>query len=149
MRRICVAAAIVVLGALAFAGGAQACSCLDRAPREALRDADAAIVGQVVEVVPRDDYSADYRVRVHRVFKGGGLRRGMTVTVRSGSSGAACGLPRPSEYRYGMFLGRGEAGWRGSLCGLAAPRELAAAANGTQRNRDLDSASASTIDCAS
>lgn len=149
MRRLSIAAAIVVLGALVFAGGAQACSCVNRAPQEALRDADAAVVAQVVEVVPRDDYSADYRLWVHRVFKGRSLRRGMTITVRSASSGAACGLPQAGGHRYGMFLGRGEDGWRGSLCGLFAPRELVAAGSGARRNSDLGPASASSINCAS
>ena len=143
-RRLSVAAAIVGLGALSFASGAQACSCAEIHPRAATRQADAAIVGSVVGVVPQDRYSAEYRVRVHRVYKGSGLRVGTTLSVQSGPNGKACGLPSPSGDRYGMFLGRRDGGWRGSLCGLVAAKELAAALSGPQRNRDLDASSSSS-----
>jgi hypothetical protein len=141
--------AIVILGALLFSSDAQACSCVEPNPRSALRQADAAIIGHVVGVVPLDDYNSDYLVRVHRVFKGDDLGRGMTIAVRSGPNGASCGLPSAGPRRYGMFLGRGEDGWRGSLCALTRPRELVAATAGFQRNGDLDPASASVSDCAS
>jgi hypothetical protein len=140
--RLSLAAAIVVLGALAFAGGAQACSCLEMSPRAGLRAADAAIVGRLVEVVPRDRYSAEYRYRVRRVYKGNGMRRGRMISVRSSLDGASCGLPAAVGRRYGLFLGRSDDGWRGSLCGLVDPGDLATATGGAQRNHELDLGSA-------
>ena len=69
MRRLSIAVAIVILGALAFAGSAQACSCVRMAPSEAMQRADAAIVGKLVKVVPRGRLRADYRYRVQHVYK--------------------------------------------------------------------------------
>jgi hypothetical protein len=153
VRRLAAAAAVVVLGALASAPGAQACSCLERPPSEALRDADAAVVGTLVEVVVHHDYGADYRYRLHRVYKGPSeLRSGRTISVRSARHGAACGLPSAVGRRYGLYLGHSGGGWRGSLCGLFDPAEMAAVARaGVHRNSDLDVAAAfaSTADCAS
>ena len=86
--------AIVVLGALAFAGSAQACSCVRMAPSEAMQRADAAIIGKLVKVVPRGRLKADYRYLVQHVYKGGaGIRRGGLLSVRSARQSSACGLP--------------------------------------------------------
>jgi hypothetical protein len=121
-RRLAVAAAIVGLGALLFSSSAQACSCARVAPEEALRLADAAIVGKLVEVIPRGDLRADYLYRVQRVYKSGqGIRRGGTISVRSATSSAACGLPARTERRYGVLLGRAEGHWTSGLCGLLSP----------------------------
>jgi hypothetical protein len=122
VRRLAVAAAIVGLGALLFSGSAQACSCARVAPKEALRQADAAIVGRLVEVIPRGDLRADYRYRVQHVYKPGqGIRRGVTISVRSATSSAACGLPAQTERRYGVLLSRAEGRWTSGLCGLLSP----------------------------
>jgi hypothetical protein len=149
------AAAIAGLGALAFAGSAQACSCAPLEPAAALQRSDAAIVARLVEVVPRDRLWADYRYRVQHVYKSGrGLVRGAVVTVRSARGGAACGLSRGIGRRYGLLLDevhvgpvrgakrepRGEYRWRGGICGVLAPRELRAAARATasvRRDRSL------------
>src|SRR4029077_16268156 len=69
VRRLSLAAAIVVLGALVFTTGAQPCSCARWARGEAMRQADAAIVGRLVKVVPRSRFRADYHYRVQRVYK--------------------------------------------------------------------------------
>jgi hypothetical protein len=151
VRRPAFAAAIVVLGALLFSSAAQACSCLEMSPRAALRQADGAVSARLIRVDPVDSYGADYLYRVRRVYKQGpGLRPGGTVTVRSGVNGASCGLPDERLRWYGLFLSRRGGRWSGGLCGIAAPREIAAAARGLHRGDDLtSSASGSTPDCAS
>jgi hypothetical protein len=116
-----------VLGALAGAGSAQACSCAQLAPREALRQADAALVGELIEVIPRKESLADYRYEVQRVYKN--VRRiGPVVSVRSSAQSAACGLPNHDDKRYGLFLSWSGGRWRGGLCGVIAPRDLRLAA---------------------
>lgn len=152
-RRLSFAAAIAVLGALVLATGAQACSCVHRPPREALREADAAIVGRLVKVAPVGDYSAEYSYLVRRAYKGGkGVRAGETISVRSGVNGASCGLPVDEKRWYGLFLYRSGDRWAGGLCGLVAPRQLSAAAAAFQRGDDLDggaSSSSSGVSCTS
>lgn len=143
--------AIVVLGALLFSSGAQACSCLEMSPRAALRQADGAVSARLIRVDPADRYGADYLYRVRRVYKQGpGLRSGGTVTVHSGINGASCGLPDDKLRWYGLFLARRGSQWSGGLCGIAAPREVAAAARALNRGDDLTSlALGFTPDCAS
>lgn len=127
--------AIVVLGALLFSSGAQACSCLERTPRQALREADAAVVARLVKVVPEKGYSAQYHYLVRRAYKGGkSVQAGETVVVRSGINGASCGFPADKERWYGLFLDRSENRWTGGLCGLVAPRQLSAAASALGKN---------------
>ncbi len=150
VRRPAFAVAIVVLGALLFSSGAQACSCLELAPRAALRQADAAVVGTLVEVVV-DQQRAEYHYRVQRVYKGpNAMRPGREISVNSAANGAACGLPPTVGRRYGLYLGRRSDGWHGSLCGLFDPAEMAAVARiGVYRNDNLGTAAASsTADCA-
>lgn len=121
------AAALAVVAALAAAGGAQACSCAQLAPGDALRQADAAVVGELLEVVPRGGGLADFRYEVRRVYKSA-RRIGSTVAVRSTTQSAACGLPARTGRRYGLLLDRSGGRWRGGLCGVIAPRRLRAAA---------------------
>jgi hypothetical protein len=120
-----VAAAVVGLGALAFAAGAQACSCAQTSPSEAMREADAAIVGELVKVAPRSRLMADYRYRVQRVYKrAGGIRRGRVISVRSPRQSVACGLPTRIGRRYGVLLLRGKGRWASGLCGVFRPSAL-------------------------
>ncbi len=123
-------AAIVGLGALVFAGGAQACSCAPSAPSEALQRADAAIVGDLVKVVPRDRQRADYRYRVLRAYGSrGAIERGEVISVRSARDSAACALPSRTQRRYGLFLVRDESSrWTAGVCSVVAPRRLQAVA---------------------
>ncbi len=112
-------AVIVGLGALVFAGSAQACSCAPLSRGDAMQRADAAIAGRLVKVVPQSRLRAVYRYRVRRVYKGGiGLRRGRIVSVRSARSSTACGLPTRTGRRYGLLLSRKRGGWSSGLCGL-------------------------------
>ena len=94
-------------------------------PAEGMRQADAAIVGKLVEVVPRSGMWADFRFRVQRVYKrGGGIRRGRMISVRSTTQAAACGLPRRTGRRYGLLLGWGGGRWTSGICGVLGPRML-------------------------
>jgi hypothetical protein len=125
LRRLSVVTAIVILGALVLTPGAQACSCAHMAPAEAMRQADAAIVGKLVKVVPRGRVKADYRYRVQRVYKrGGGIRRGRVIAVRSARQSAACGLPHGIGRAFGLMLSRNGRRWTGGLCGVFRPRHL-------------------------
>jgi hypothetical protein len=129
VRRISLAVGIAVLGALAFAPGAQACSCARMGAAEAMRQADAAIVGRLVKVVPRGELRADFRYRVRRVYKEGpGIAPGRVISVRSAMDSAACGLPRQAGRRYGLLLVRDEGRWIGGLCGVRRPGALASTA---------------------
>lgn len=142
--------AIVVLGALLFSSGAQACSCIERTPRQALREADAAVVARLVKVVPANGYSAQYHYLVRRAYKRGtGIQAGETISVRSGINGASCGLPVDEDRWYGLFLNRSGNRWTGGLCGLVAPRQLSAAASALRKGDDLAPAAGSSSDCAS
>jgi hypothetical protein len=117
--RLFFAAAIVVLGVLVFAAGAQACSCARMPRSEAMQRADAAIAGRLLKVVPQNRLRAVYRYRVQRVYKHGpGIRRGRVISVSSGQGSAACGLPTETGRRYGLLLSHAEGGWTSGACGL-------------------------------
>lgn len=127
-RRLLLVGLVTVLGALTAAGSAHACSCAQLAPRDALRQADAAIAGELLRVLPRKGGVADFRYEVQRVYKS--VRRiGTIVSVRSSTQSAACGLPARTGRRYGLLLDRAAGRWRGGLCGVIAPRRLRAAAS--------------------
>jgi hypothetical protein len=131
-RRFSLTIAVVVLGSAVGASSAQACSCAQLAPRDAMRQADAAIVAELVEVLPRSSVVADYRYEVRRVYKS--VRRiGRTISVRSSVSSGSCGLPSGIGRRFGLFLNWANGRWRGSLCGVIPPRQLRAVAG--QRTR--------------
>lgn len=110
-------------------GSAQACSCAPQSPAESLREADGAVVGRLVEVLPHGALQAVFRYEVRRVYKGDGLPpAGGMLEVRSSRGGAACGLPRRTGRGYGLFLARRNGRWFGGLCGVVAPKRLRAAA---------------------
>jgi len=134
LRRLAVGAALVAVGGLALAASASACSCAPRTPGESLREADAAIVGRLVRVIPRGRFHADYRYEVTRVYRGRKkIDRGQVLNVRSARRASACALPRRLGHRYGLFLARGHGRWLGGICGVIEPRRLAGAAR--QRSR--------------
>jgi hypothetical protein len=144
MRRLA-GVAVVGLGALAFAGSAQACSCSPLAPRQALRESDAAIVGTLVKVVPRNRLRADYRYRVRRVYRGHeAIGRSDVISVSSARRAAACALPRRLDRRYGLFLVRRRGDWIAGICSTIAPRRLWRAAK-----RGGAGASSAWLSCAS
>jgi hypothetical protein len=101
-----------------------------------MRRADAAIVGELVEVIVRDSYRADYRYRVQRVYKQGrGLKEGRVVSVRSSVQSASCGLPKRTGRRYGLFLLRDDGRWTGGLCSMIKPRLLSSATRSAGNRR--------------
>lgn len=121
--------AVIVLGLLS-AGDAFACSCAPTPPREALAQADAAIVGHLLKVEARGPARAAYRYRVLRVYRGhDSIRTGSVMTVLSGRSSAACALPTRTGRDYGLFLLGGGGRWASGLCGVISPRRLWAAAH--------------------
>jgi len=129
--RLSVAGALVLAAVLGFAGSAHACSCAPTPPGKALRESDAAVVGRLVEVVPRGQLQADYRYEVQRVYRGAKkIEAGDMLAVRSAQSGAACGLPSRAARRYGLFLTRLGGRWRSGLCSVVTPRLLWQAAQG-------------------
>jgi hypothetical protein len=118
-RRLSVAAVVVVLGALAFATGAQACSCAPISRSEAMKAADAAFAGRLLKVVPRNHQRALYRYQVQRVYKsGGGIKPGSIISVDSAGDSAACGLPTEIGRRYGLLLSQTENGWASGACAM-------------------------------
>jgi hypothetical protein len=95
------------------------------APKRAMQRADAAIVGKLIEVVPRGRVKADYRYLVQHVYKGAaGIRRGSLLSVRSARQSSACGLPHGKHRRYGLLLARDGPHWTSGLCGVFRPRLL-------------------------
>lgn len=87
--------------------------------------ADAAIVGRLVNVVPRGDFRADYRYRVKRVYRGRRMiEPGQILSVRSSSHASACALPRRIDYTYGLFLILDGRQWKSGICGVVSPGEM-------------------------
>ncbi|MET0559589.1 MAG: hypothetical protein ABW065_13120 [Solirubrobacterales bacterium] len=129
--RVTTGVVLVLLLGLLGAGRASACSCAPTPPKEALAEADAAIVGRLLAVEPRGPARAAYRYRVVRIYRGGGtFRRGSVATVLSGRDSAACALPTRVDRNYGLFLLGGGGRWASGLCGVISPRRLWAAARG-------------------
>jgi hypothetical protein len=147
MRRLSAVVGLAVLGSLLWVGSASACSCAPQAPAESLRQADAAIVGRLVEVAPHNRLRTEYRYEVLRVYRGGGIEPGETLVVRSARSPASCALPRRLDRNYGLFLFRGEGHWFGGLCGVIGPRRLWRAAQG-QSEASASSGGSPPPDCA-
>jgi hypothetical protein len=121
---------------LVLADSAQACSCAPATPRESLREANAAIVADLVQVAPRGPLRADYRYEVVRVYRGAdAIEPGRLISVRSARRAAACALPRRVDRRYGLFLTRSEGHWRAGICSVISPRRLGGAAAGGEAER--------------
>lgn len=119
-------AAVLVL---VTAPGALACSCAPQVPGESLGEADAAVVGRLVRVMPSGALHATYRYEVGHVYKGASrIEVGRMLDVRSARRSAACALPRRTGRSYGLFLLRGRGRWVGSICGVVNPRRLRHAA---------------------
>lgn len=121
-------ACAVALGALIGATGAVACSCAPQPPAESLREADGAVVGRLVKVLPHGPLNAVFRYEVRRVYKGDSIEEGQMLDVRGARRTAACGLPRRTERSYGLFLSRRGGHWFGGICGVVSPQRLRAAA---------------------
>jgi hypothetical protein len=84
-----------------------------------MQQADAAIAGRLLKVIPGKAQRAVFRYRVQRVYKGGGgIERGKVISVNSPRGSAACGLPTDVGRRYGLLLSNTERGWVSGACAL-------------------------------
>jgi hypothetical protein len=129
VRRLSWVSLCVALAALVLAAGATACSCAPQAPGESLREADGAVVGRLVEVLPHGPLHAVYRYEVRRVYKGGDeIEAGKMLDVHGSRRAAACALPRRTGRSYGLFLFQRHGRWFGGICGVVSPRRLRLAA---------------------
>lgn len=117
---------VIVLAALAFASPAAACVCLDAPMRERLDDADAAVVGRVVDErqgelngLPQLFLTVEVEQRVK-----GDVER--TLEVRS-PSGTDCDVEVPLDESVGLLLTAAPDGaWFASACSVVSPGELVA-----------------------
>jgi hypothetical protein len=125
---------LVVLAMLAFATSAAACSCAPQPPSESLRQADGAVVGRLVKVLPHGPLHAVYRYEVLHVYKGGDvIEAGKMLDVHSSRRAAACALPRRTGRSYGLFLSQRNGRWFGGICGVISPKRLREAAQNRPR----------------
>jgi hypothetical protein len=124
-----IASVLVALAMLVAADGACACSCAPQAPGESLREADGAIVGRLVKVLPHGALHAVYRYEVRHVYRGGdSIEAGKMLDVHGSRRAAACALPRRTGRSYGLFLSQRHGRWFGGICGVVSPRRLRLAA---------------------
>lgn len=133
-KRLAGACVAVVLGVLGAAPSALGCSCAPQPPAESLREADGALVGRLVRVLPHGSLHAVYRYEVMHVYKGGdAIGAGRMLDVRSSRRAAACALPRRIGRSYGLFLFQRHGRWFGGICGVVSPARLRAAAQNRPR----------------
>ena len=120
---------LAVLAVLVPADLAVACSCAPQPPAESLREANGAIVGRLVKVLPHGPLNAVFRYEVSHVYKGAdSIDEGQMLDVRGARRTAACGLPRRTERGYGLFLSLRNGRWFGGICGVISPQRLRGAA---------------------
>jgi hypothetical protein len=134
VRRLSGISLCAVAAVLALAASAQACSCAPQPPAESLREADGAVVGRLVKVLPHGALHAVYRYEVRHVYKGvGTIAVGDMLDVHSSRRAAACALPRRTGRSYGLFLSLRHGRWFGGICGVISPDRLRAAAQDRPR----------------
>jgi hypothetical protein len=134
VRRLSWVSLCVALAALVFAASASACSCAPQPPAESLREADGALVGRLVKVLPHGALHAVYRYEVLHVYKGGDvIEAGKMLDVHGSRRAAACALPRRTNRSYGLFLFQRQGRWFVGICGVVAPRRLRLAAENQPR----------------
>jgi len=121
-----VLAALATSAALALAGNASACVCVEATLEARLDQADAAVVGSVVAERPGELRGASQlllTVDVEQRVKGDVER---TIEVRS-PSGTDCDVEVPRDEPVGFLLTRApDGGWLASACSVVAPGELVA-----------------------
>lgn len=124
----------ILVGVFLLPAGAQACSCAPQPPAESLRQADGAVVGRLVKVLPHGPLHAVYRYEVLHVYKGAdAIQAGKTLDVHSSRRAAACALPRRTGRSYGLFLSQRNGRWFGGICGVISPKRLRDAAQNRPR----------------
>lgn len=126
MRLAAVSVAALIAAVLAVtAEPARACSCAVLDPRDTLAHADGAFIGVLVERGKETNGIVTLVFRVEERIKGA---LGETVSVRTASNGAACGIEARVGSRIGLFLERAGEEWRSSLCAEIEPARLREAA---------------------
>jgi hypothetical protein len=144
--RVAIAAVLVVLLGLIFAGSALGCSCAPSTPAESLAASDAAITARLVAVEPLGASRAEYHYEALHVYRGRKqIERGDLVEVVSPRGSAACALPDRIGGDFGLFLLGAGGHWSSGLCGVVSPRRLALAA----RHAPLMARSQPESNCAS
>ena len=117
---------VIALVALAAAGEAAACVCLQQPLADRLDDADAAVVGKLVSERTRNLQGARQRlvtVEVTQRVKGDVPE---TIVVRS-PSGSDCDLPEADGRETGLLLERApDGGWLANLCSVVGAGDLVA-----------------------
>lgn len=128
--RLALASALACSWMVSSPGPAGACSCAPLMVRDALRQADAAVVGTVA----RQDAggpavfgapSSVFTIAVEEAVKGD---FGAEVEVSSPSDGSSCGLGLQDGERVGLLLRADGDHWTSSMCEEADPDALLAAA---------------------
>jgi hypothetical protein len=117
--------AVVALLSLVVAADAYACSCRPVDLERDLPNADAAMIGTVLERRTTETTRV-YLFRVEQVYKGELDNRIEVVTARDG---AACGLELAVDQRVGLLLERDGQVWRSGLCGQVDPSDFLALTN--------------------
>jgi hypothetical protein len=138
MRSVYLTTAVACVG-LIGAEQAVACSCAPIRAHAAIREADAAINAQLIEVRSTDESNpnADLKFvyRVLRVFKGApGRERGDTLAIRV-DGGSSCAPPDNKGRRYGLLLDRRKKRLTASLCSVVSPKKLRRAAEGEAKGK--------------
>jgi hypothetical protein len=137
----------MLVGVFLLSASAQACSCAPQPPAESLRQADGAVVGRLVKVLPHGPLHAVYRYEVLHVYKGAdAIQAGKMLDVHSSRRAAACALPRRTGRSYGLFLSQRSGRWFGGICGVISPKRLRDAAQ--NRPRIYRRATAQSSSCA-
>ncbi|MFW0791235.1 hypothetical protein [Gordonia sp. CPCC 205333] len=121
---------VVFVGIVTGEGRACACSCVSSAPEDAVRHADAIVVGTPVARVEGPDYNAYFTVEIAHSFKRAVAQR---ITVESAASSSACGVDMPIGRQRVIVLtdsgvGSGQPKWTASLCGNLDPEATVALA---------------------
>jgi hypothetical protein len=133
-KRLAGACVVAVLGVLGGAPSALGCSCAPQPPAQSLREADGAVVGRLVRVLPHGPLHAVYRYEVLHTYKGGdAMPAGKMLDVHGSRRAAACALPRRTGRSYGLFLSQRHGRWFGGICGVVSPRRLRLAAENQPR----------------
>ncbi|MEX1209168.1 MAG: hypothetical protein WEE36_11320 [Acidimicrobiia bacterium] len=104
---------LLVLGMLAFAPPAWACSCVAIDPVQGLGEFPAAFVGTFITKTDSGDFEAMYTFQVEQWVKGD---LGSTIEVRASSQGSACGYGFPPGRRMASFLTIEDGIPSGGLC---------------------------------
>jgi hypothetical protein len=117
--------AALALLSLVLTADASACSCRPVDLERDLPNADAAMIGTVLERRTTATTRV-YRFRVEQVYRGDLDNRVDVVTARGG---AACGLELAVDQRVGLLLERDGNVWRSGLCSQVDPADLLALTN--------------------